>query len=441
MKNNTSFSFKAVVYMLLVIVIFASLAAGCSGTKDSAFQDKYDALLDKDKDDDNDNKEPDTTQPITKPLPTPSPAKQFEGLWQTDEATVDGQTEDVLYLGMAFQLAADGSATKYEGYAESGTGMWQLMEDDTLQLTGMQGNVVTLHDIEMGADGTSFTADTTSNDGVSGSLRFVKKDLDSFLAAAGPALSAKLQGFWWQCGSDDLPPLNEDALREGVAIVFSGMNMEVYLGFEQDSQQLYEVVDGTTIQYTEGGDENTLTVGFETIDDTTCLVIVEDGSSYYFLPSSYEHFMSAQEPAAPDNNIVSFDAASWGSEEQFQQAVTSGAWQYAGTVDITREMNVPEYADITPTAGQVLQFDSNGTLSVIYMEGTDDDGEIGYDFGVKHACVVVGEYNMPDELYEVNYHYYIDVQGRLIETVRLYSFDRDEYYIVSNANIFVPYEP
>ena len=324
-------------------------------------------------------------------------AAQIVGIWQVVEATYGSETQDVSYLGSAFEFAAGGSVTEYESYEQSETGAWEVLEGGALQLTASDGDVITFDNIVMDEDGSAFTADATDSDGMTGSMRFVKKNKEAFAASANDLLP-RLPGFWWLCGSSDYPPVDSDVLGEGLAIEFRGMVMDFYDEFEVDIRDIgYEFVDADTIHFFEDGSEYTVDVSFEPIGGQEYLAMTSDGETTYFISSSYDDYMAADVvttiPAISDVDMT-----------------------YTSDADIraliVREWNQIYFLDANGTQDEdIFEYNTklyaDGTFDEIYdgeeLSGqwTVEDGVISFDYsnGDLYIWSVVIEYKTDMQAY------------------------------------------
>ena len=287
----------------------------------------------------------------------PSSAQQFVGLWQAVEGTYEGQTIDMSAMGMALDFAADGSVTEYEGYEASETGTWEAMEDGTLQLSAADGDVMTLANIVMDEGGAAFTADVTT-DGETGSMRLVKTDMAAF-AAPGADLLPRLQGFWWICGTTELPPVNDGVLAQGLVVEFSGEIMNFYSDFGVEALDIdYEFIDADTMRYIEDGSEYTVDFGFETIGGTEYMTMTAQGMTTYLMLSSYDAYMASANtpsiPAIPDVDTT------YTSDADVRALIARewNEWYYLGA-DGTMDEDVEDFN---------LKIYSDGTFEEIYYD-------------------------------------------------------------------------
>ncbi len=142
---------------------------------------------------------------------------------------------------------------------------------------------------------------------------------------------------------------------------------------------------------------------------------------------------------APPVSSNSHTPMEWEYDEEFEEMLMGVMWHYVGTENLPKAFEIPEYSDITTNVTNLI-FNTDYTLDAVLADSTTDT--INYGIGYFHVYIVLpGEYEYDGVIYEANHHYYIDSEGYLIESVRFYDFDLDEYFLVSNVNVYEPISP
>ena len=293
-------------------------------------------------------------------------AQQIVGLWHAVETTYEGQSQDVSAMGMAFEFAADGSVTEYEGFAISETGTWDILLGSSLQLIASDGDMLTFENIVMVPGGAGFTADVTADDGT-GSISFEKADAATFGGSGD--LMTQLQGFWMICGSNMYPPVNNDVIGWGMAIAFDGMTMDFYAEFDVDTLAIdYEFVDADTIHYFEDGSDYTVNIAFKTLDGREYLVMGNDAETLYLLPSTYDEFMAAASTSTTSGGDTQY------TSDADIRALLTREWNaiYRQYVDGSQDVDV--YQDN-------MVFYADGTFDEVY-EGESWSGTWSVENGI-----------------------------------------------------------
>lgn len=128
----------------------------------------------------------------------------------------------------------------------------------------------------------------------------------------------------------------------------------------------------------------------------------------------------------------------WRYDEEFEETLMAVMWQFVETEDMPKAFDIQEFRDLSATTASLV-FNTDYTLDAVLTDSTEDT--INYDIGYLHAFIVIGEYEYDGVVYEVNYHYYIDNNGYLIESIKFYDYDLDEYLLVSNVNVYKSISP
>lgn len=159
---------------------------------------------------------------------------------------------------------------------------------------------------------------------------------------------------------------------------------------------------------------------------------------------SNSNIYTPQEPAGDDEN-TRYSPMDWSSQEEFEDVLYSYIWSYTNTVDKDLEFTIPELHDITPNADNKIIFYDDGSVYGVTSnpETTEIISEETLDYDIRGytANIYIADFELDGLLYEITAQYYIDQKGYLIASIKLYNSDEDEYYNISNANVFEPISP
>ena len=179
----------------------------------------------------------------------------------------------------------------------------------------------------------------------------------------------------------------------------------------------------------------------DTNGDLVESMAIYDPYSDDFIELSNYNIYTPQPTAAGDSHVPT----TWASQADFEQTMMGYIWTYVRTEQEEPSIVVDAYSDITPYYLNRLIFNADGTVECISSdfdteEIISDDATVYY-FGDYHAYVYIEMYEYDGVEYEVDFYYYIDENGYLIEQIVFYNLDAGGYFPVTNANVYEPVFP
>lgn len=402
-KHETVRSVLAAAFALLILLLIVP-AAGCD-SKDADFEQRYQALLDsaekeEDKPAATQRATPAPTQaPTPKPLPTtadvPSPPP---------DATIDIQA--------AFTQSAYPSAVRSAAHFDSGeafaialkdTQQWVFRETTANpDATMFNGGY-----LDMGEVDTSVYL--PAYEFFDSEAYYIELDPDSYMTTYEQNDSYYIQqigGVWYAC------------VEMGQRVTYAGIGFKLLVTmFITDTGDLVERIS------------------------------MYDAHTETLFHISYDNVYAPESDMAVDTAglIKDHPPMQW-LRGDFENALMQTTWMYIAGEPTTQDIIVPGYEDISIPTIDYLTFEYDGRL---YVTQTDTQtGEIDNEYSFEYivddgyAYAYITDYNLMDELYELDIHFYIDESGLLIETVRLYDHNTGTYSLASgSANIYQSYEP
>ena len=223
----------------------------------------------------------------------------------------------------------------------------------------------------------------------------------------------------------------------------SVLNEADYTYWTQDFDGVYKACIDTGYQTSYNGTmyDVIAAIFIDTNGDLVESMAIYDPYSEDFIELSNYNIYAQQQPIIDNGHTPT----TWASQDDFEQTLLGYVWTYMRTDPEEPAIVVDAYSDITPYYMTRLVFNSDSTVESISSdpdteEIISDDATV-FTFGNYHAYVYIEMYEYEGTEYEVDFYYYIDENGYLIERIMFYNVDAGGYYPVTNTNIYEPVFP